>query len=86
MIDWLRRLSFSTKMTVIAIAAMVPMLFLAVLALSDKQRNINVSAREIAGLHHYQSLQAMLLPVGMHEIWSAPLERGEARLERNQHQ
>src|SRR5580704_8390655 len=77
MIDWLRRLSFSTKMTVIAIAAMVPMLFLAVLALSDKQRNINVSAREIAGLHHYQSLQAMLLPVGMHEIWSAASVAGE---------
>src|SRR5580704_7413795 len=84
MIDWLRRLSFSTKMTVIAIAAMVPMLFLAVLALSDKQRNINVSAREIAGLHHYQSLQAMLLPVGMHEIWSAASVAGEGAAEKLQ--
>jgi methyl-accepting chemotaxis protein len=84
MIDWLRRLSFSTKMTVIAIAAMLPMLFLAVLALSDKQKNINVSERDIAGLHHYQNLQAMLLPVGMHEIWSAASVAGEGAAEKLQ--
>src|SRR5580658_1918378 len=84
MIDWLRRLSFSTKMTVIAIAAMLPMLFLAVLALSDKQKNINVSERDIAGLHHYQNLQAMLLPVGMHEIWSAASVAGEGAADKLQ--
>jgi methyl-accepting chemotaxis protein len=84
MIDWLRRLSFSTKMTVIAIAAMVPMLFLAVLALSDKQKNINLSERDIAGLHHYQSLEAMLLPVGMHEIWSAASVAGEGATQKLQ--
>src|SRR5580658_933083 len=84
MIDWLRKLSFSTKMTVIAIAAMVPMLFLTVLALSDKQKNINVSQRELAGLHHYQNLEAMLLPVGMHEIWSAASVAGEGAAEKLQ--
>jgi hypothetical protein len=84
MIDWLRRLSFSTKMTVIAIAAMVPMLFLTVLALTDKQKSIGVSTRELAGLEHYQSLEAMLLPVGMHEIWSAASVAGEGAAEKLQ--
>src|ERR1700722_6121285 len=84
MIDWLRRLSFSTKMTVIAIAAMVPMLFLTVLALTDKQKSIGVSGREIAGLHHYQNLEAMLLPVGMHEIWSAASVAGEGAADKLQ--
>src|SRR5580692_10844484 len=84
MMDWLRKLSFSTKMTVIAIAGMVPMLFLTVLALSDKQKNIDVSEREIAGLHRYQNLEAMLLPVGMHEIWSAASVAGEGAAEKLQ--
>jgi methyl-accepting chemotaxis protein len=84
MMDWLRKLSFSTKMTVIAIAGMVPMLSLTVLALSDKQKNINVSEREIAGLHRYQNLEAMLLPVGMHEIWSAANVAGEGAADKLQ--
>src|SRR5580692_486214 len=84
MMDWLRKLSFSTKMTVIAIAGMVPMLFLTVLALSDKQKNIDVSEREIAGLHRYKNLEAMLLPVGMHEIWSAASVAGEGAAEKLQ--
>jgi methyl-accepting chemotaxis protein len=71
-------------MTVIAIAAMVPMLFLAVLALSDKQHSINVSERDIAGLRHYRNLEAMLLPVGMHEIWSAASVAGEGAAEKLQ--
>src|ERR1700677_4328748 len=84
MIDWLRRLYFSTKMTVIAIAAMVPMLFLTVLALTDKQKSIGVSTRELDGIQHYQSLEAMLLPVGMHEIWSAASVAGEGAAEKLQ--
>ncbi|HWW19457.1 MAG TPA: methyl-accepting chemotaxis protein, partial [Steroidobacteraceae bacterium] len=64
--------------------AMVPLLFLTVLALSDKQKNINVSARDLAGLHRYQNLEAMLLPVGMHEIWSAASVAGEGAVEKLQ--
>jgi phosphotransferase system glucose/maltose/N-acetylglucosamine-specific IIC component len=82
MTDWLRRLSFTTKMAVIAIAAMVPLLFLTVLALTEKQKSIRVVAHELAGLHHYQNLEAMLLPVGMHEIWSAASVAGEGAAEK----
>jgi methyl-accepting chemotaxis protein len=63
---------------------MVPMLFLTVLALTEKQKNIGVSGREIAGLHHYQNLEAMLLPVGMHEIWSAASVAGEGAADKLQ--
>jgi methyl-accepting chemotaxis protein len=84
MIDWLHKLSFSTKMSVIAAAAIVPLLFLTVLAFSDKQRNINVVAHEIAGLHHYRNLEAMLVPLGMHEIWTAASVAGEGAAEKLQ--
>src|SRR5262249_53464513 len=33
--------------------------------------------RELAGVHRYQSLEAMLLPIGVHEIWSAAAVVGE---------
>jgi methyl-accepting chemotaxis protein len=77
MIDWVRRLSFSTKMSMIALAAMVPLVFLSILTLTEKQKSIDVLARELAGLRHYQNLEAMLLPIGMHEIWSAAAAAGE---------
>jgi methyl-accepting chemotaxis protein len=84
MTDWLRKLSFSTKMAVIAIAATVPLLILTVLALTEKQQSISVVAHEMAGLHHYQNLEAMLLPVGMHEIWSAASVAGEGAADKLQ--
>jgi len=84
MIESLRKLSFSTKMTIIAIAAMVPLIFLTVLALTEKQKSINVETHEIAGLRHYQNLEAMLLPVGMHEIWTAASVAGEGAAEKLQ--
>jgi methyl-accepting chemotaxis protein len=84
MIDWLRNISFSTKMSIIAVAAMVPLLFLTVVALSEKQHNIRVVAHEIAGLERYRNLEAMLLPVGMHEIWTAASVAGEGAAEKLQ--
>jgi methyl-accepting chemotaxis protein len=84
MIDWLRNLTFSTKMSVIALCAVVPLIFLTVMALTEKQKSINVVAREMAGLRHFQNLEAMLLPVGMHEIWSAAGVAGEGAAEKLQ--
>ena len=84
MTRWIRNLNFSTKLVVIAIAAMVPVVVLTVLFLSEKQRNINVAARELAGLQRYQGLEAMLLPLGMHEIWSTAAAAGEGVAEKLQ--
>jgi methyl-accepting chemotaxis protein len=71
-------------MWVIGLTATVPLVFMTVLALSEKQKNIRVVAHEIAGLHHYRNLEAMLLPVGMHEIWSAASVAGEGAAEKLQ--
>jgi methyl-accepting chemotaxis protein-1 (serine sensor receptor) len=84
MTRWIRNLNFSTKLVVIAIAAMVPVIVLTVLFLSEKQKNINVAARELSGLQRYQSLEAMLLPLGMHEVWSAAAAAGEGMAEKQQ--
>ena len=84
MIGWVRNIPFSTKMSVIAVAAMVPLVFLTVLELNEKQTSINVQAHELAGLHRYRNLEAMLLPVGMHEIWTAASVAGEGAAEKLQ--
>jgi methyl-accepting chemotaxis protein len=84
MTRWIRNLNFSTKLVVIAIAAMVPVIVLTVLFLSEKQKNINVAAREIAGLQRYQGLEAILLPLGMHEVWSTAAASGEGVAEKLQ--
>jgi methyl-accepting chemotaxis protein len=84
MTRWIRSLNFSTKLVVIAIAAMVPVIVLTVLFLSEKQKNISVAARELAGLQRYQGLEAMLLPLGMHEVWSAAAASGEGVAEKLQ--
>jgi methyl-accepting chemotaxis protein len=81
---WIRSLNFSTKLVIIAIAAMVPVIVLTVLFLSEKQTNINAAARELSGLHRYQGLEAMLLPLGMHEVWSAAAAAGEGVAEKLQ--
>jgi methyl-accepting chemotaxis protein len=77
MTGWIRSLNFSTKLVVIAVAAMVPVIVLTVLFLSEKQKNINIAARELSGLQRYQGLEAMLLPLGMHEIWAMAAAAGE---------
>ncbi|HEY1724214.1 MAG TPA: methyl-accepting chemotaxis protein [Steroidobacteraceae bacterium] len=77
MTRWIRSLNFSTKMAVIAIAAVVPVVVLTVLFLSEKQKSIDVAARELAGLHRTQNLEAMLLPLGMHEVLSVAAAAGE---------
>jgi methyl-accepting chemotaxis protein-1 (serine sensor receptor) len=84
MTRWIRSLNFSTKLVVIAIAAMVPVIVLTVLFLSEKQKNINIAARELAGLQHYQGLESMLLPLGMHEVWSTAAASGEGVAEKLQ--
>jgi methyl-accepting chemotaxis protein len=84
MIGWVRKVPFSTKMAVIALAAMVPLVFLTVLEIIEKQTSINVQAHELAGLHHYRNLEAMLLPIGMHEIWTAASVAGEGAAEKLQ--
>jgi hypothetical protein len=84
MTRWIRSLNFSTKLVVIAIAAMVPVIVLTVLFLSEKQKNINVAARELAGLQRYQGLEAILLPLGLHEVWSTAAASGEGVAEKLQ--
>src|SRR5450631_3773098 len=84
MTRWIRSLNFSTKLVIIAIAAMVPVIVLTVLFLTEKQKNINVAARELSGLHRYQGLEAMLLPLGMHEVWSSAAAAGEGVAEKLQ--
>src|ERR1700684_3283688 len=77
MTRWIRNLNFPTKLVVIAIAAMVPAVVLTLLFLSEKQHSINAVARELSGLNRYQNLEAMLPPLGMHEVWSAATAAGE---------
>src|ERR1700733_9926 len=77
MTRWIRSLNFPTKLVVIAIAAMVPAVVLTVLFLSEKQQSINAVARELSGLHRSQNLEAMLPPLGMHEVWSVAAAAGE---------
>jgi methyl-accepting chemotaxis protein len=84
MMGWVRQIRFSTKMAAIAVAAMVPLVFLTALALHEKQTSINAAAHELAGLHRYQNLEGMLLPVGMHEIWTAASVAGEGAAEKLQ--
>ena len=78
MTGWIRNLNFSTKLVVIAIAAMAPVIVLTLLFLSEKQKSIDINARELSGLQRYRSLAAMLLPLGMHEVWSTAASTGEA--------
>jgi len=84
MTRWIRSLNFSTKLVVIAIAAMVPVIVLTVLFLSEKQKDINVAARELAGLQRYRGLETILLPLGLHEVWSTAAASGEGVAEKLQ--
>jgi methyl-accepting chemotaxis protein len=54
------------------------------LFLSEKQHSINSVARELSGLHRYQNLEAMLLPLGMHEVWATATAAGEGVSDRLQ--
>jgi len=68
---WIRNLSFARKLVLVGIAALVPLLIVTGLFLSEKQRDISLGERELAGLHRYGALETLLLPLGMHEIWRA---------------
>jgi methyl-accepting chemotaxis protein len=78
MTRWIRDLNFSTKLVAIAVAAVVPVIVLTTMFLSDKQRNISVAERELSGMQRYQNLEAMLRPLGVHEVWSTAAVAGEA--------
>jgi methyl-accepting chemotaxis protein len=78
MTRWIRNLNFSTKLVVIAIAAMAPLIVLTLLFASEKQKSIDSNVRELSGLQRYRSLAAMLLPLGMHEVWSTAASSGDA--------
>jgi methyl-accepting chemotaxis protein len=84
MTRWIRNLSFNTKMLAIVIAALVPLVILTLLYMSDKQHSIRVTERELAGLHRYHNLEELLLPVGVHEIWSIAAAAGEGAADKLQ--
>ena len=81
---WIRSLNFSTKLLLIMIAGILPLAILSALYLSQKQQAIGNVERELQGLQRYQNLQALLLPVGMHEIWSAAAAAGEGAADKLQ--
>jgi methyl-accepting chemotaxis protein len=84
MTRWIRNLNFSTKLVVISIAAMVPVVLLTLLFLSEKQKSIDVNARELSGLQRARNLDAMLLPLGLHEVWSVAGSSGEGAADKLQ--
>ena len=49
MTRWIRNLNFSTKLVVIMVAALVPVIFLTALYLTEKQSDIGHAERELAG-------------------------------------
>ncbi len=81
---WIRNLNFSTKLLVIMIAGIFPLVVLSTLYLSQKQRSIHEVEAQLAGLSRYQNLEAMLLPVGVHEIWSTAAAAGEGAADKLQ--
>ncbi|HWG77529.1 MAG TPA: methyl-accepting chemotaxis protein [Steroidobacteraceae bacterium] len=81
---WIRSLKFSTKLLVIMIAGIFPLILLSGLYLAQEQNNIANVQREITGLTRYRNLQAMLLPVGVHEIWSTAAAAGEGAADKLQ--
>jgi methyl-accepting chemotaxis protein len=84
MTRWIRNLSFRTKMLVIVVAALVPLVILTVLHMAGQQHGIRVTERELAGLHRYHNVEELLLPVGVHEIWSVAAAAGEGAADRLQ--
>jgi methyl-accepting chemotaxis protein len=80
----IRSLNFSTKLLVIMIAGIFPLVVLSTLYLSQKQQSIDEVQAELTGLNRYQNLEAMLLPVGVHEIWSAAAAAGEGAADKLQ--
>src|SRR6185437_60174 len=81
---WIRNVKFSTKLLVIMIAGIFPLILLSGLYLGQEQTNIKDVQRELEGLSRYRNLQAMLLPVGVHEIWSTAAATGEGAAEKLQ--
>ncbi len=81
---WIRELNFSTKLLVIMIAGLFPLVVLSALYLSQKQQNIREVQAELAGMSRYENLEAMLLPVGVHEIWSTAAAAGEGAADKLQ--
>jgi methyl-accepting chemotaxis protein len=83
-IEWIRHLKYATKLLLGAVLAIVPLLLLTVLFVTQKQKALNQAEHELAGLHRTAELEAMLLPAGMHALWSAAATTAAAAPDRLQ--
>ena len=81
---WIRSFNFSTKLLVIMIAGIFPLILLSGLYLGQEQSHIDDVQHELAGLARYRNVQALLLPVGVHEIWSTAAAAGEGAADKLQ--
>ena len=84
MTRWIRNLKFSTKLVVIMVAGLVPVVLLSVLYLTQKQGEIAHAEGEQIAAQRYQSVEAMLLPVGVHEVESIATLLGQGAPDRLQ--
>lgn len=81
---WIRNLNFSTKLLVIMVAGIFPLVVLSWLYLAQKERSIHAVQAELTGMSRYRNIEAMLLPVGVHEIWSTAAAAGEGAADKLQ--
>ena len=84
MTRWIRNLNFSTKLVVIMVAGLVPVVLLSGLYLTQKQREIDHAERELLAAQRYENVEAMLLPVGAHEVESIATLLGQGAPDRLQ--
>ena len=84
MTRWIRNLNFSTKLVVIMVAGLVPVILLSALYLTQKQGEIGHAERELLAAQRYANVEAMLLPVGVHEVESIATLLGQGAPDRLQ--
>ncbi len=84
MTRWIRNLNFSTKLVVIMVAGLVPVVLLSGLYLTQKQGEIGNAERELLAAERYENVEAMLAPVGAHEVESIATLLGQGAPDRLQ--
>jgi methyl-accepting chemotaxis protein len=84
MTRWIRNLNFSTKLVVIMVAGLVPVVLLSALYLTQKQREIAGAERELLAAQRYENIEALLSPVGVHEVESIATLLGQGAPDRLQ--
>jgi methyl-accepting chemotaxis protein len=84
MTRWIRNLNFSTKLVVIMVAGLVPVILLSALYLAQKQSEIGHAEGELLAAQRYENVEAMLLPVGVHEVESIATLLGQGAPDRLQ--